>query len=381
VTDISRREWLGRAALGAIPLVLGALPRSIRGSDAPAGELGGATAGAGLRAAPCERLAGGSIDWIVPNATGGGYDAYARLVAPHLGRALSSRVGVRNVPGAGGLVGARTLAAAKPDGRTIGIINASGLLAASLAGERRAPNPATDLTLLARICGSRQIWATGGSSPHRSIVDLFEVARTRRLTGGTRDVGSLGFVNLTLTAHLLGLPIAIVPGYEGSGAGALASARGEVDLVAYNFDSVVGHIESGDIRPILQIDNAPVARHPSLVHVPLLGGPDGVAAQRAPALGRDVASMLADVTTVVDLLNAGRLAVGPPRMPPEIAACLEEALLRVLRDPEVTRLAARSQLSLDVGPAAQARDTLRSVAARLHEFIPVIQRAVAELRD
>jgi len=362
VKAISRREWLEWLAFGAVPLALAGRAAGAAWADA------------------CGRLAGTKIGWIVPNALGGGYDSYSRLIAPHLEKALSARIDIRNVPGAGGLVGAKAIVDSRPDGRTIGIINASGLLAASLAGEKRAPNPATAFTLLGRIVGSRQIWACGNDSSLRTIDDLFEAARTRPIACGTRDVGSLGFINLTLTAHVIGLNIDVVAGYEGSGAGALASARGEVDVVAYNFDSIVSHIENGDVRPLLQVANSRVSSHPSLDNVPLLGGHDGIAAGRARSQARPVEETLDDVTTVVDLLNVGRLVVGPPAMARDLSACLEEAVLEALRDPALRALADRAHLSLDVASGSDARRALVGVAGRMDKFIPVIEQAIRKLR-
>jgi tripartite-type tricarboxylate transporter receptor subunit TctC len=368
VSAISRRECLLRLAAGAVPL-LGGGAAAIRAARAD-----GTTDG------PCARLRGSTIAWIVPNSAGGGYDAYSRLTAPFLARALAADVAVRNVPGAGGLVGARTIIESRPDGRTIGIINASGLLAASLAREKGTPDPATAFTLLARIVGSRQIWATGGTSPHETIEDVFAAARARPIVFGTRDVGSLGFANMVLASHVLGLEIEIVAGYEGSGAGALGAARGEVDLVAYNFDSVAGHIESGDIRPLLQISDARVSPHASLDRVPLLGGPDGAAARRARGAGRSIDEAIADATTVGDLMNAGRLVVGPRAIEPALSACLERTIVATLEDPALRAAADRANLSLDVAGGAEARRTLLALAPRLEKFVPIIERAVRRLR-
>src|SRR5215470_3264579 len=69
-----------------------------------------------------------TITYIVATGPGGGYDAYGRLVARFMQKYLpGSRVIVRNVPGAGHIVGANTLYTARPDGLTIGTFN-TGLI-------------------------------------------------------------------------------------------------------------------------------------------------------------------------------------------------------------------------------------------------------------
>src|SRR5258706_5661380 len=71
---------------------------------------------------------GKTITYIVATGPGGGYDSYGRLIARYLQKHLpGSRVIVRNVPGAGHIVGANMIYAAKPDGLTIGMFN-TGLI-------------------------------------------------------------------------------------------------------------------------------------------------------------------------------------------------------------------------------------------------------------
>src|SRR5712671_4697252 len=53
---------------------------------------------------------------VVPLAAGGGPDAMARFLAPHIAERLGGQVIVENVPGAGGMTGANRVAKALPDG-------------------------------------------------------------------------------------------------------------------------------------------------------------------------------------------------------------------------------------------------------------------------
>src|SRR5438105_4218027 len=71
---------------------------------------------------------GKTVTYIVATGPGGGYDSYGRLIARYMQKYLpGSRFIVRNVPGAGHIVGANTIYAAKPDGLTIGMFN-TGLI-------------------------------------------------------------------------------------------------------------------------------------------------------------------------------------------------------------------------------------------------------------
>src|SRR6186997_968777 len=64
---------------------------------------------------------GKTVTYIVSTGPGGGYDTYGRLVAEYMQKYLpGSTFIVKNVPGAGHLIGANTIYASKPDGLTIG---------------------------------------------------------------------------------------------------------------------------------------------------------------------------------------------------------------------------------------------------------------------
>jgi tripartite-type tricarboxylate transporter receptor subunit TctC len=79
-------------------------------------------------AAPADMFRGKTITYIVATTPGGGYDTYGRLIALYLQKYLpGSRIVVKNVPGAGNIIGANTIYAARPDGLTIGMFN-TGLI-------------------------------------------------------------------------------------------------------------------------------------------------------------------------------------------------------------------------------------------------------------
>src|SRR5687767_5055833 len=77
---------------------------------------------------------GKTVTYIVATAPGGGYDLYGRLITEYMQRHLpGSTFIVKNVPGAGNLVGTNLLYASKPDGLTIGTFN-TGLIYAQMIG-------------------------------------------------------------------------------------------------------------------------------------------------------------------------------------------------------------------------------------------------------
>ncbi len=60
---------------------------------------------------------GKTVTYIVATAPGGGYDTYGRLVAEYMQKYLpGSTFVVKNMPGAGHVIGANAIYASRPDG-------------------------------------------------------------------------------------------------------------------------------------------------------------------------------------------------------------------------------------------------------------------------
>lgn len=334
-------------------------------------------------AAACESLAGQTLHWIVPNSPGGGYDAYSRLLQPFLEQELSATLVVENRPDAGGIVAAAAISDALPDGKTLGIINASGLLAARL--DRRAPDPVTDFTVLARVLTNHSVLLTGRDSGIDSLEQLLRVAAQRPIVIGVRDAGSASVFAVPVIAGLLDMDYALVTGYVGNTARALAAIRGEVDLLVQNLDSTRRFIEDGELRPLLQVTGASTmgAAGPDdriLAGVPVLGGEDGVAQQQARLAGRSRERALQQARALAAVVDAGRLVVAPPALPDGLRRCLESAVGAVLRSPGLRAAADRAKLSIEPADATTARADIQTATASMAAFAPLVQAAMQRAR-
>src|SRR5688500_16599448 len=91
---------------------------------AGAGALSVALPGVRVRA---QGYPSGPITLVVAWAAGGGSDISMRLLADALSKRINVPVVVLNKPGAGGAVGHREIATAKPDGQTIGMFSSGGI--------------------------------------------------------------------------------------------------------------------------------------------------------------------------------------------------------------------------------------------------------------
>src|SRR5688572_5911344 len=88
-----------------------------------AGALAAAFAGAAIAADMPANYPNRPVRWVVPFTPGASNDIIARLIGGKLGEAFGQQFVIDNRPGAGGAVGANTVAEAAPDGYTLLLAN------------------------------------------------------------------------------------------------------------------------------------------------------------------------------------------------------------------------------------------------------------------
>jgi len=260
---------------------------------------------------------------------------------------------------------------ARADGKTLGIINASGLLAANALLDSHAPNPLRDFSILARVVSNRMVILTGQQSGITDIDALLDLAASRPVVVGVRDVGSASFFALPITASLLDMDYAVVTGYVGSTSRVLAAIRGEVDIIIQNYDSVSSYVESAELRPLLEISGS---RPP----LPSLGGLQGLAAQVATVRERPVEGAIEQANALAAIMSAGRLVVGPAGFPAKLENCLQASLMDVLMSTEFIDAAARANLGVEAVDAAKAKSELASSERSLSDFEQLVRSAVGK---
>lgn len=329
---------------------------------------------------PCLGLKGQTIDWIVPFSAGGGFDVYSRLLKPALEAEAGASIAVRNTPGAGGLIGSKAIRDAVPDGRTLGIVNGGGLLVARMLESDDVPSPVEDYAILAGLARQGYVWVTSKGSGITRIEDLWGSSREPALFG-IQDVGGLSFVTAALGAHTLGIAIEYVAGYRGSRNRTLALMRGEIDLTSASFETLLDGIEAGDLVPLLQLSVHPISDHPALAGVPLLAGPDGLARERATALGRSPEIASGEAAALAQIVDVGAIIVAPAGIDDGLARCLGAKVIAAAEHPELVEAVREARRSLDVTRGAEITTILRDAVTTASDFKPVLEEALVRVRS
>jgi len=309
---------------------------------------------------------GKTIRIVVATTPGGGFDAYSRMIARHMGKHIpgSPSFVIENMPGAAFLIGTNYLyRQAKPDGLTLGnwignlvvhqVLGRSGVEFDARKFEYvGAPVTNHDTCVMSRASGidSAQKWL---SSPTPVKI-------------GATPPGSSAYDNVAILREALGLPTQIVSGYKGTAEIRLAIDANEVAGIcglAWASTKVTWRkqLESGEVKVVLQNTPAP---HPELPNVP-------------------TAVSLAKTDIGKKLLQLGLHDVGaityiysfPPATPKDRVQILRRAFQETMKDAEFIAEAKKGNFEL----TPVAGEELERIVNGFFKADPVVVNKLREL--
>ena len=160
------------------------------------------------------------ITLVVPIAAGGGVDAIGRLIAEKLQERLKQPVVVENRVGAGGAVGADSVAKAAPDGRTLLLIETSSILHKWL--HKNVPfDVIADFAPVSRVAATSLLLFAHPSFPPNNPQEVIAHAKANpgKVSVGTPGVGTPHHLAMLMMNSAAKIDITHVP-YRGTGPGA-----------------------------------------------------------------------------------------------------------------------------------------------------------------
>src|SRR3954471_4914258 len=296
---------------------------------------------------------GKTITIIIPIGPGGAYDAYARLIARHLGRHLpgSPTIIARNMPGAGGVIASNYLYNSAPqDGTTLAIITSS------FANEQLSENPqikydAQRFLAIGRLLDTTSVLFFWHASPIKTLEDML----TRPTTIAFCSITEVPANRLRAMNRFIGPSLKPIPGYPSARDYVLASERGETDGGTSTFIGLSQlfstYLKEKKLNILVQF-----------------------------AIGRD--ADMPDVPTVIELAKQpeakqifrqlvsndeiGRALFTTPNVPASRLAMLRSALQPMLADPEFVAQARQLRLPL----AAKSGEEMQKLVADMFAISP-----------
>lgn len=295
-----------------------------------------------------------TVTYIVATAPGGGYDTYGRLVAEYMQRYLpGSTFVVKNMPGAGHLVGANALYASRPDGLTLGTFN-TGLIYNQLIGLEAARFDLTKMSWIGKAGSDPRVILIAQQSPIRNFADL-QASKTP-VNFATAGVGSASYVETVIMFNGLKLPIKMLTGYNGND-DQLAMRRGEVAGSIGSRSTYEEFVKNGFGRMIVQI-----------------GGRNTDVPQLMPLVTDPKAKTL--IALIQSQGDIARLTAGPPGIPADRLAALRDAYRKALEDKELQAKAERLERPVEPAYGDDVLNAIKNALNQTPETIAVLKEAL-----
>ena len=148
----------------------------------------------------------------IPFGAGGVADLTMRLLAQTLTERTKQQVVIENRPGAGGLLSAKAVLEAPPDGYTPAVIGNGQAIAMSLF-KARPYNVLTDFTFVSITARFEMLLAVKADSPLQTLQDVVTAARKNpgKLNFGAINPGSTQNLSAHLMKQVSGLDVTIIP--------------------------------------------------------------------------------------------------------------------------------------------------------------------------
>jgi tripartite-type tricarboxylate transporter receptor subunit TctC len=243
----------------------------------------------------------------------GGSDGAVRILAERLGAALGQSVIVDNRGGAGGNIGAESVARAAPDGYTL-LVGTNGALAInSLLYPNMHFDPLKDFEPISGFVTSPQVLFVNSTVPAKSVAELVALAKAQpgKLTFASVGQGSASQLTMEMFKKATGTDLVHVP-YKGAGPAMVDVMAGRISMMAIIASSIVPHMGSDKVRVLAVTADK---RFELLPEVPTLKelGVDGVESWSWLAM------------------------VAPKGTPEPIVRRLNAEMKKILADPEVKK--------------------------------------------
>jgi tripartite-type tricarboxylate transporter receptor subunit TctC len=247
---------------------------------------------------------------VVPFGAGGIIDVVARILAEPMGRALGQTMVVENQPGAGSVIGARSVARAAPDGATLLLSGAAHAVIPALYPDAGV-DPVADFAPIALLGQQPFVLAVHPSNPARDAAAFLDWLRARpgRATFATTGVGAASHLAGELLKKLARVDFEVVP-YRGTPQAVTDLVAGRVDFMMDSQTLLAPLATAGQIRA-LAVTTA--ARSTMLPDLPALGevGVTGYDASSWQALYAPAATPVAEL---VRLRAAAAVALADPAL-------------------------------------------------------------------
>jgi tripartite-type tricarboxylate transporter receptor subunit TctC len=203
---------------------------------------------------------------VVPFPAGGPTDIVARPLAQMLGDGMKQAVVIDNKGGAGGSIGADSVAKSAPDGYTLLMATVGTHAINSSLYKKLHYDALKDFTPIALVASAPLVVAVNANDPNKTLADFVKAAKLQpeTLQFGTAGSGTPGHLTGAMFEAAAQIKLKHIP-YKGSAPAVTDLIGGQITSMFDPVQSVISHINSGRIRALAVTSKS---RSPVLPNVP-----------------------------------------------------------------------------------------------------------------
>src|SRR5258706_7921931 len=317
---------------------------------------------------------GKTIRVIVGYPAGSAHDVWARLIAPQLTKHVPGNPAtvVQIMTGAGSMTAANYVyGVAKPDGLSLGVINAA-LYFEQLLKKKEVQFDWAKFSWIGSSTPTRPLLYMWAKTPYKTIQDVRTAAVPPKC--GVTGTGNSGYYFPKLIEQPVGAKFQLVTGYQGGADIELAVERGEVQCRAFTVQVFFGGEPFNTWRSknlVRVLVQGGKKRDPRLPDTPLLS-----------ELMDQYKTADADRRLVAVMLGSGEFGSAPmlatPGIPTEHVKTLRAAYAKAIASPELIAEAKKHGLDVELVHGDELEALAKEVLSQPAEVVTSMKKVMGE---
>jgi tripartite-type tricarboxylate transporter receptor subunit TctC len=308
----------------------------------------------GIAAAPAgaadgDFLKGQTVHFLVGYSPGGGYDTYARMLAPHFEKRTGATVVVENRPGGGGITALNQLYRAKADGLSMMMLNGESAIISQLTHQPGVAYDMAKVSIYGRVLEEPHYMIVNPKLPN-TLKEIVASGKKVKFSAGSRT-DNLGDYAAVL-CEALQMSCQIITGYKGSKEAGLAVMNGEADALTISESSALNYSKGGRTKIVATLARKRSEERPDM--------PTVYEMFQLPPERKWWLDFRLGIKAF------GRAVVGPPGIPQDRLQYLQKVWRDVLTDPAVIAEGKKTSYFVDY----ESPDKLKPVVEELLERLP-----------
>lgn len=280
------------------------------------------------------------IKVIAAGSPGGPTDVMARLLGQRLQQEIGQSVVIDSRGGGGGVVAAKAVATAEPDGYTLLFCNTSVMATIPALALRPEYDPVKDFAPVSKVSQSEQVLVIHPDVPAKSLAEIvaYMKAHPGKLNCGATGFGGLPHMAAEYFKVQAGVDFTVV-NYKGGGDTLSAVLGHQIDMTFETTTVVLPHIREGKMRGL------------------------AISSEVRNSLAPEIPTFAEAGVPGYTVLSFNGVVV-PAKTPPDIVTALNASITKVLNTPEMKADVARLGGVLDVGSAQAFASFIARESAR-----------------